>query len=260
MITDSEDRSMIAELEQIIQTEEAKPEAERDADLIDECIREVAELRGVRSDYSDEEIDQITDNLVKAAEKEKKRKRFIRIAAGIAAAFVIVSGVTACAINPALINWLARIVRMPLGDTINSETITYTNQGSTQKYKDISEFLKAENLDIYYPTLLPDNARLVSIDHFKNNDQDFYMFTYSKPNLIFTIEMVLSTCEYLGELTTEITCGDLLFNVYKATYKDEGLYFSICELNEVRYILQCDDMQDIILIIGGLERIKNENS
>ena len=50
MITDSEDRSMITELEQIIQTEEAKPEAERDADLIDDCIREIAELKGVRAE------------------------------------------------------------------------------------------------------------------------------------------------------------------------------------------------------------------
>ena len=70
MITDSEDRSMIAELEQIIQAEEAKPVAERDVDLIDDCIREIAELKGVKADFSDEEIDQIMDKLVK---EEKSR-------------------------------------------------------------------------------------------------------------------------------------------------------------------------------------------
>ena len=70
MITDSEDRSMIAELEQIIQAEEAKPVAERDVDLIDDCIREIAELKGVRADFSNEEVAKITDKLVR---KEKCR-------------------------------------------------------------------------------------------------------------------------------------------------------------------------------------------
>jgi len=256
VITDSEDRSMIAELEQIIQTEEAKPEAERDVDLIDECIREIAELKGVRADFSDEEINRITDKLVKATEEKRKRKRFIRLVAGIAAAFVIVTGVTACAVNPALINWLAKVVRMPFGDTVNSETITYTNQGITHEYRDIEEFLKAENLDIYYPSILPDNVHLVSIDHFINNDQDFYTFTYSKPNLFFTVEMVFSRCDYLGELTAEIECDELRFNVYRAMYKEEKIFFSVCEFNEVRYTLQCDDMNDIILIIGGLGKAK----
>ena len=164
MITDSEDRSMIAELEQIIQDEEAKPEAERNADLIDECIREIAELKGVRSDYSDEEVDRITDKLVKAAEKEKKRKRFIRLAAGIAAAFVIVSGVTACAIHPALINWLAKIVRMPFGTVIQQENVTYVYQGVSTDFENVYDFVVTEHLDIYYPDVLPRHARITIIE------------------------------------------------------------------------------------------------
>jgi len=250
VITDSEDRSMIAELEQIIQTEEAKPEAERDADLIDDCIREIAELKGVRAEYSDEEIDRISDNLVKATEREKKRKRFIRLAAGIAAAFVIVSGVTACAVNPALINWLAKVVRMPFGDTISSDTITYTNQGITHEYRDIKEFLKAEKLDIYYPSILPDNEHLVSINHFLNNEQDFYVFLFSVPTLCFTVEAVLSEREFFGELVTEIECDNLHFDVYL----EKNIYFAVCDYLETRYILQYDNLQDIILIVGGIRK------
>jgi uncharacterized protein YejL (UPF0352 family) len=245
---------MIAELEQIIQAEEAKPVAERDVDLIDDCIHEIAELKGVRSEYSDKEIDRITDKLVKAAEKEKKRKRFIRLAAGIAAAFVIVTGVTACAVNPALINWLAKVVRIPFGDTINSEAITYTNQGITQEYWNIKDFLKAEELDIYYPSILPDNVHLVSIDRFMNSGQNYYVFLYSSPNMCFTVETVLSEHELSGELVTEIECNDLHFDVYKAFYQDGDIHFAICELDDIRYILQCDNIQDIILIVGGLRK------
>ena len=250
MITDSEDRSMIAELEQIIQAEEAKPEAERDADLIDDCIREIAELKSVRSDYSDEEIDRITDNLVKATEREKKRKRFIRLVAGVAAAFVIVSGVTACTVQPALINWFMKIVRMPLGESIESEKITFTNQGTTVIYKDIDAFLQAEKLNIYYPSILPDNIRLISINHAKNKEQDFYVFICTKPNLCFTIELMYSECAIWGELVSEIECNELNCKVYK----EESVYYSVCESDSMRYIIQSDDLQDIILIIGGLKK------
>jgi len=253
VITDSEDRSMITELEQIIQTEEAKPEAERDENLIDDCIHEIAELKGVKADFSDEEIDQIMDKLVKATEEKRKRKRFIRLVAGIAAAFVIVSGVTACAINPALINWLAKVVRMPFGDTISSGTITYTNQGITHEYRDINEFLKAEKLDIYYPSLLPDNVNLVSINHFLNNGQNYYTFTYSTHMLRFTVELLYSTTEFGGEMVTEVDCSELHFSVYKDVYETGPIFCAICEFNEVRYVLQCNNMQDIILVIGGLK-------
>ena len=249
MITDSEDRSMIAELEQIIQTEEAKPEAERDVDLIDDCIREIAELKGVRADYSNEEIDRITDKFVNAAEKKKKRKRFIRLAAGIAAAFVIVSGVTACAISPVVINWLVQIVKMPFGTAVESGKITYTNQGITKEYKDITDFIADEKLDIYYPSILPDNARLVSIDRFCNMGHDHYTLTYSMPCLCYTIEMENSDFKYNGKMVTEIECGELHFNVYK-----EESYFAVCETNDMRYILQSDNIQDIIQIVGGLRK------
>jgi hypothetical protein len=244
---------MIAELEQIIHTEEAKPEAERDADLIDDCIREIAELKGVKADFSEEEINRITDKLVKATEEKRKRKRFIRLVAGIAAAFVIVTGVTACAINPAFINWLAKVARMPFGDTISSDTITYTNQGITQEYRDIKDFLNAEELDIYYPSIMPGDIRLVSIDRFFNNADVYYSFFYSNPDLCFVFETLSSEYDIGGELTTEIECNNLHFDVYKVTEK-EDMYIAVCELAEGRYIIQWNSIQNLILVIGGLEK------
>jgi hypothetical protein len=249
---------MITELEQIIQTEEAKPEAERDVDLIDDCIREIAKLKGVRAEYSDEEIDRITDNLVKATEREKKQKRFIRLAAGVAAAFVIISGVTACAINPALINWFAKEVRMPFGDTISSDTITYTNQGITQEYNNIKAFLESEELDVYYPSILPDNTHLISIDHVQNKSQDYYLFFYSTPRLYYTIEAKTAEREFCEELVAEIDQNNLHFDIYKDIYENAEIYFGICEIDELRYVIQCDNMHDLIILVGGLKK-EHEN-
>ena len=248
MITDSEDRSMIAELEQIIQAEEDKPVAERDADLIDECIREIAELKGVRSDFSDEEIGKITDKLVRE-EKSRNRKRFIRLAAGIAAAFVIVSGVTACAINPALKNWILQIVSLPNGSTVNEGKITYINQGITKEYSNITEIITSEDLGIYYPSILPDEIRICYVEHFVS-EYNIFSFVFSDNSLHYTVEFEYES-KREGEILYELNAGELHFDVYI----DGEQYIDISESDNARYIIEYDDIDSIISIIGGLKNI-----
>lgn len=61
---DFEDQIMITVLEHIIRAEEAKPEGKQDTDLIDGCILEIAELKGVKSEFSYEEITEIITKLI----------------------------------------------------------------------------------------------------------------------------------------------------------------------------------------------------
>jgi len=254
VITDSEDRSMIAELERIIQTEEAKPEAERNENLIDDCIHEIAELKGVKAEYSDEEIDKITDKLVKAAEKEKKRKRFIRHIAGIAAAFVIVTGVTACAINPALINWFMKIVRMPFGATIEQSSITYTFQGSTKSYTNIEELLRQNDLDVYYPSILPENTRLIDVEIVEENSL-IIAFTFTSNDFKYTIQLHSHDFQREQDIIAEIENGSLHFDVYE----EDDCLVSYANVGGDEYIIQSKDINDAIIVVGGLKKL-NENS
>ena len=59
-----EDQIMITMLEYIIHTEEAKPGEKQDTDLIDNCIREIAQLICVKSEFSNEEITEIITKLI----------------------------------------------------------------------------------------------------------------------------------------------------------------------------------------------------
>jgi len=244
---------MITELEQIIQTEEAKPEAERDENLIDDCIHEIAELKGVKADFSDEEVAEITDKLVKAAEKEKKRKRFIRLAAGIAAAFVIVTGVTACAVNPALINWLAKVVRMPFGSAIERSTLTYTFQGSTKEYYNIEELLKQNSLDIYYPSILPNNIVLLEVEMVENADSNIILFTFSSDDYQYSVHLNLHDFVWDQEVTSEIEIDSLHFDVYE----ESEICISHAEIDGDEYIIKSKTIDDAILFIGGLKKSEN---
>ena len=251
MITDSEDKSMIAELERVIREEEAKPLSERDTDLIDECIREIAELKGVKAEFSDEEITAITGGLIDTAKQGQKRKRFIRLAAGIAAAIMIIGGITACSINPALINWIAEIVRMPFGSSVEQSKVTYYYQGVPTEYDNLEQFIESNNLNIYYPSILPSGAELDYIELLTKDDLNIIDFTYN-----------LSTFHYCIQLnhSKSISKDDEIIS----TIESNGSRFDVCCIDKSyvstscldgnTYIIETQSMDDMILVIGGLEK------
>jgi len=250
--TDSEDRVMIAELERIIRAEEAKPEAERDHALIDDCIKEIAEIKCVKAEFSEEEVAQITDKLIQTAEKTKKRKRFVRLVAGIAAMFVIVTGVTACAVNPALVNWFKMIVRMPFGTSVEQETLTYIHQGTSKEFESIEELLKNNTLDVYYPSILPNKTKLLGIEVFIENNSQILSFMFTSTEFRYSVQMNSPSLKWEQSVTHEVDANGLHFDIYSKL----GDYIAYSEIEGNTYIIQSKTIDEIILIIGGLRKVE----
>lgn len=74
VIMECEDQIMITVLEHIIHTEEAKPTTKQNTDLIDDCIQEIAEIKGVRSSFSDKEITEIITKLINTINSTNSKK------------------------------------------------------------------------------------------------------------------------------------------------------------------------------------------
>lgn len=251
MNTDSEERLMIAELERIIRAEEAKPEAERDLTLIDDCIKEIAEIKGVKAEFSEEEVAEITDKLIQTAEKTKERKRFVRLVAGIAAMFVIVTGVTACAVNPALINWFKMIVRMPFGAFVEQDKVTYTHQGSSEEFASIEELLRVKELNVYYPSILPDGIKINGIEVVDENGISIISFMFTTTNFRFTIQIECPDFVWDQEIVSEIEANGIHCNIY---YR-HGYYVAYTKIDNNTYMIQSQNINDIILVVGGLRKV-----
>ena len=250
MNTDSEDRVMIAELERIIRAEEAKPEAERDHALIDDCIKEIADIKGVKAEFSEKEVAEITDKLIQTAEKTKKRKRFVRLVAGIAAMFVIVTGVTACTVNPALINWFKMIVRMPFGASVEQEKVTYIHQGISEEFRNIEELLTFNNLDVYYPSVLPDNTKLKYVEILDENGLQILSFVFTNTKFRYTVQLNSPDFSWKQSAVSEIETNDLHFEVYP----EEGYYEAFSKIEGNSYIIQSSNIRDFVLVVGGLRK------
>ena len=175
---------MLAELERIIRAEKAKPDGERDEQLIDDCIREMAEIKGIRAEYSEEEIAAITGQLIRDAEQQKaERKKRIHRIAGIAAAFVIVVGASACAFNPGLINWVATVFRIPVGSVIEDSSVKYIYQGKTIIFNNIDDLISSELPEVYYPAVLPEGIWITEIRVVDVGNANMFCFIFNDDNV-----------------------------------------------------------------------------
>ena len=168
----TETEIMFGALNRIVREEMKKRPSKRDNKLIDECIVEMAKLKNVRAGYTEEEIVAIVEQLeAKAAKKTERvpvrRKSVRRVAAVVCAACLIMVGsVATCAWNPleAVKEGVYCITDTPSGTYEKIENITYTNHGKQTNYDDISELISNEELEVYYPSVLPENVHITRVE------------------------------------------------------------------------------------------------
>lgn len=253
----TETEIMLGALDQVIREEMKKRPSKRDNKLIDECIVEMAKLKNVRTGYTEEEIDAIVKQIeAKAAKKTERvpvrRKSVRRMAAVVCAACLIMAGsVAAVAWNPfhIMCDWIDEITNTISGTDIQIENITYSNHGKQEKYNDIYELVKNENLRIYYPVVLPENVCITRVELLEIDNKECINFCFNDPDFLITIQ--LNTSLYLNTPEYEtIKINDITF--YLAYQNDK--YVVQSNIGADLYIIEGSDYEDILLIINNLTK------
>ena len=168
----------------IIDLESEKPNG--DMDLIRECLDYLADLNNEESAESAEQLPERLQRIYqKAAEeestaKEKKqsigRKRRFRkatIVAAIVAAILLITMTSLTVI--ARVNGYGNAwemfadhwreyLKLGNGDEMTYDGFTFIRHTETKIYPDMESWLKEENLNILYPSVLPDGVRVEEID------------------------------------------------------------------------------------------------
>lgn len=163
-------KAAILKLKNIIAKEKEKPESQQNINLIDDCIKNIAELKGIRAEHTPEELRQKSQELLERAKSNptatavpKQARRKMRMAALVAAALILVCSISVCAFNPDVQEWLFKVIKMPVGTRIESNGVTYVYCGKPIYYSSIIELVEKEGLDILYPSKLPDGATIKEI-------------------------------------------------------------------------------------------------
>ena len=256
----------------IIDVELEKAPEERDYDLIAECSEFEAELPGSDVELSESEYAAGLERIkartpatehkeTKILEPKKKTKKSVRIIAIWAAslAVLILSVTVAAAVqgNP-VIKFIAdnikAIFSMDTGDKLEEEGVTMIKGSEFQNYPTAEDAIKSLNMDLLYPSYLPERVKIEKIAITDIDDSESKLVYYVANNSEFSIELYVDENVSLPNWENAIIYENdntdfYIIKTVDGNYQAVGLY------NNVRYSIVYIDYDELIKILNGFKEI-----
>ncbi len=141
------------------------------------------------------------------------------------------------------------IARQTVGTGTDMEGITFINKGEEKKYSSLEELLQSENLDIMYPSKLPDGVEIKSIgisEGFVDNGH-ILMRTNNK-GINFEIDVSVPEKNHTFKDGEIIKNNEMTFYVFY----EQG-YFAYSYHGGNAYSIRADSYENLILIIKSFK-------
>ncbi len=258
-----------------------KREDKIDMDIVNECFRRLDELQGGVCKKTDEELEaglikikegseRIQAEIIKnEMERSCNTQKKVPLGRGLALAalsvFLVIglsfsmlalslggySKAWACVSNSvkALFNM------NPSENDTNGITIIKGDYYNT--YNTVEELLKAENIDILYPSKLPDDVKIETIRYVNISDGKYdILLSFNSPcfNMNF-YNYKQNDSEKLYSYPTYET--DLLtFYILSMTDQDNSVYTAVAQTHDGEYIINSDTYKNLTLILDNLKEVE----
>ena len=132
---------------------------------------------------------------------------------------------------------------------VEIEGITFVRNGDVAEYGSISECLKEENLDVCYPTWLPEGMYIKSILLFPKEKGDEIILELNDSSVTFSIALYEKKSYETGDYST-VEVGDR--TVY---YVMHEFYNGNVLINGYQYSVSVYDFDTMIKILQSLEKV-----
>lgn len=231
---------------------------EGDVDFIRKCsdLLDKIEPNPMTSEKFMSIIDKCQEEHVKIIDENTKpnnvsKMRFIlKRTASIAAIILILMTSTvaiASAFGVNIIEYIAGIVREPEGTESNIDGFTFHHDGDVKKYNSIQDMIASENLDIMYPTKLPQNISLISADISTNrNGNRSIVFVANNDSVSIIIE--------LSSIPFNSNTPDIHeFNGIMYYIEQTDQFTAYCYHNNNSYYITANTRDDLITIIENMK-------
>ncbi len=191
----------------------------------------------------------IADENAKSHNVPKKRFIFKRVA--LTAAVILILMTSSFAVAGAfgfdICKYISEVVREAVGTESNADGFTFYNNGETKKYSSIEEMTESENLNILYPTKLPDGVNIKKIQaiQLQNNNKLLQIFT-NDVNVNISIELE-------GKPLTSSSDDIIEHQGTKFYLEYEEIYSASCFHKNNKYYISATTKDDLILIIENLK-------
>ncbi len=225
---------------------------EGDIDILNACAARLDAVNGPL--ISKEEFFNII-NKATTAKKPVRRMRFKRallVAAAVAVFFATVT-ITATAVDFNPFNYFREVIGMGPGGTLNKGNVTLEFQDIQQEYDTVEEALQANDIEILYPTVLPEGITLETIEFSSTaSSEEIIHFMTNSPYVGVHVDRKTDSHpfhSYAEEFVTEYCT----FYIFDDTVSPPE-YYAVCFYGDYYYCVTARSYEDIVLILSNLKR------
>ena len=271
-LTLQEKLRLIEFFEFLLNEEISKPLGEMSSEAVDNYIKILLHLQDkhveLSSEFIDEQVRKIfhkeesaAPETAKTTQKQYKKNKIWLVAACIAilvALFSIISVAYDWSVFDFLTEKFGSVHSAPVGEKQEFNGVTVFVNGKNTNYKSIEAALKAEKIDILYPTVLPDNINVTEIIFSEDIDTNGVFFRFNNTELFIEVfsnkQLTAATKKDATEVQeiNSITC-------YICEMPDINSYQINFEYNGDIYAFNHSNRELLVEIIENLEEINYEN-
>ena len=175
--------------------------------------------------------------------------RRIGLVAAIMAVLMSVTVLVAAAFGVNILEYISKIVRQDEGSQINVDEFTFHNGGEIKYYSSVSEMVTYENLDIMYPTKLPENVKIETIRLNKSSRENDKLRIITNTEIIISIEKNASYEDIWDKHDSFYEINEVKYYIFQRN----DVYLATCYHKGDYYSIQANNYDDLILIINNLK-------
>ena len=140
------------------------------------------------------------------------------------------------------------------GESIDKDGYTFEYLGENKQYPDIKDVLSDQNLDIMYPSVLPDGVAIEKIyltESFSEEEEGKLIITFNDKNISCVISNKNSV-NIVPEKYEGYTTDYLVF--YIQFIIPEKRYQAVAQSNGIEYKLASSDYEQLITLMKGFTK------
>lgn len=255
-------QSLKDKLMAIILLESEKDYREMDSELIKECVDFLMELEG-KERLSKKEIEQRVAAIpfkgkvtaINSYAKKKMRAKRLAVVAAVLAFIIALFGILAIA-SGSTTSELLRQVGQTIhswfeGGSVDYGDITVIKPDGTKTYSSLEKLEESENLNILYPTWLPENEKIVKVWYIVEDESSRYLLQSNNPLHNIDIDI----CTKLTE-TLKLNCNKKEFDGFSIYYISTEQYIqAVFTYKNNRYTVKSNTEDNLFRIIENLKEI-----
>lgn len=258
----AEKQSLKDKLMAIILLETSKDYKDMDSDLVTECVDFLMELEG-KQKLTKAEIEQRVNEIpfkgkvtaIGSYTKKKLRAKRLAVIAAVLAFIIALFGIIAIASGDTVSEFFRQmgnsIHQLLDGTPKEYGDITLYKSDETKIYSSIEELAKSEEIEILYPTWLPENEKIVNVWHLVEGESERYLLQCDVPTHSIEIKINYDLTENLKSNCTEKEIAGFLV-YYEKTPRHIQANF-IYKNN--RYAVKSNTEDNLFKIIENLKEI-----